>query len=165
MNENINLCEILKDCPKGTEFWSDNFGEVKLINVGTEWDTPIEVELSDGLSYYYTEEGWCNKHLPANCMLWPSKNCRDWSKWQCPKPKFDPKTLKPFDKVLSRYDGGCWSANLFSHIDEDNNKYHGTCSFVCNSSLVKFCIPYNDDTKHLLGTKEEAPYFYRYWED
>lgn len=56
MNDKINLCEILKDCAKGTEFWSDNFGEVKLINVGTDWDTPIEVELSDGLSYYYTEE-------------------------------------------------------------------------------------------------------------
>lgn len=37
MNENINLCEILKDCPKGTEFWSDNFGKVKFINVGPEW--------------------------------------------------------------------------------------------------------------------------------
>ena len=81
------------------------------------------------------------------------------------KEKFDPKTLKPFDKVLSKYDGGCWSANLFSHIEEENNKYHGTCSFVCNGSLVKFCIPYNDETKHLVGTKEEAPKYYRYWED
>ena len=81
------------------------------------------------------------------------------------KERFDPKTLKPFDKVLSKYDGGCWSANLFSHIEEENNKYHGTCSFVCNGSLVKFCIPYNDETKHLIGTKDEAPDFYKYWED
>ena len=79
--------------------------------------------------------------------------------------KFDPKTLKPFDKVLSKHDGGCWSANLFSHIEEENNKYHGTCSFVCNGSLVKKCIPYNDETKHLVGTTDEAPDFYRYWED
>lgn len=27
MNENINLCEILKDCPKGTKFYSTVFGE------------------------------------------------------------------------------------------------------------------------------------------
>ena len=27
------------------------------------------------------------------------------------------------------------------------------------------CIPYNDETKHLLGTSEEAPEYYRYWED
>lgn len=30
---------------------------------------------------------------------------------------------------------------------------------------ILFCIPYNDDTKHLVGTKEEAPEYYRYWED
>ena len=27
------------------------------------------------------------------------------------------------------------------------------------------CIPYNDDTKHLVGTNEEAPEYYRHWED
>ena len=26
-------------------------------------------------------------------------------------------------------------------------------------------IPYNDDTKHLIGTTENAPFYYRYWED
>lgn len=26
-------------------------------------------------------------------------------------------------------------------------------------------IPYNDDTKHLIGTTEEAPEYYRYCED
>lgn len=79
--------------------------------------------------------------------------------------KFDPKTLKPFDRVLSKFDGGCWSANLFSHIEEEDNEYYSTCSFVCNGSLVKKCIPYNDETKHLVGTTDEAPDFYRYWED
>ena len=29
----------------------------------------------------------------------------------------------------------------------------------------KYCVPYNDDTKHLVGTTEEAPEYYRYWED
>ena len=26
-------------------------------------------------------------------------------------------------------------------------------------------IPYNDETKHLVGTKENAPKYYRYWEN
>ena len=100
-------------------------------------------------------------------MLYPSRKQKDWTKvkYEKKKERFDPKTLKPFDKVLSRYDGGCWSANLFSHIEEEDNEYYSTCSFVCNGSLVKFCIPYNDDTKHLAGTKDEAPEFYKYWED
>ena len=159
MNENINLCEILKDCPKGTEFWSDNFGKVKFINVGPEWDTPIEVELSDGSAYYYTEEGWCNKHLPANCMLWPSKDCRDWSKWRCPKPKFDPKTLKPFQRVLVRSSKDFdWFCDFFSHV-------HGTKFYCTSTAGFKYAVPYNEETKHLVGTSDEAPEYYRYWED
>ena len=27
------------------------------------------------------------------------------------------------------------------------------------------CIPYNEETKHLVGTTDEAPEYYRYWED
>ena len=30
---------------------------------------------------------------------------------------------------------------------------------------VNVVIPYNDETKHLVGTTDEAPEFYRYWED
>ena len=75
------------------------------------------------------------------------------------KPKFDPKTLKPFDKVLVREcDGDIWRCSIFSHIWKDNLPY------VCNGICYKCCIPYNDDTKHLAGTTKEAPEYYRYWE-
>ena len=165
MKENINLTKILKDCPKGTEFWSDNYGTVKFLNVGTEWDTPIEVELTDGRITYYTEEGWCDKRFPANCLLWPSRDCRDWSKFTAPwlkKERFDPKTLKPFDKVLVR--DSCaysWRCTLYSHTKENENIF----KYVAGTSAYEYCIPYNDETKHLVGTTDEAPEYYRYWEE
>ena len=28
-----------------------------------------------------------------------------------------------------------------------------------------YCIPYNEDTMYLVGTDDEAPEYYRYWED
>lgn len=78
------------------------------------------------------------------------------------KRKFDPETLKPFDKVLVRdviidY----WICGFFSHIVvlDDADKYN------VGGILYDMCIPYNDDTEYLVGTKEEAPEFYRYWED
>ena len=37
--------------------------------------------------------------------------------------------------------------------------------YATMDSAFKYCIPYNDDTKHLVETKEEAPEYYRYWED
>ena len=75
------------------------------------------------------------------------------------KHKFDPKTLQPFDKVLVRYnDTGRWKCAFYSH---GSTIYKYT---TANSGYM-YCIPYNDETKHLLGTTDEAPEFYRYWED
>ena len=34
-----------------------------------------------------------------------------------------------------------------------------------NNCQYKCCVPYNDETKNLVGTKNEAPEYYRYWED
>ena len=74
--------------------------------------------------------------------------------------KFDPKTLQPFDKVLVRDENSYWRCNLFSHIT--NHKFF---PYVTVEDTYSHCIPYNDDTKHLVGTNEEAPEYYRYWED
>lgn len=73
------------------------------------------------------------------------------------KPKFDPSTLQPFDKVLVRDNiaGNTWMCSLFSHIEGED--------FICTSSFWKCCIPYNEETKHLVGTTEEAPEFYQVW--
>ena len=43
-------------------------------------------------------------------------------------------------------------------------RYEPISYFVYNDTY-KFCIPYNNDTKHLIGTTDEAPEYYRYWED
>ena len=161
MNENIDFTKILENCPVGWEFWSDNYGKVRFKCINKSYDRPIFVKRTDGGNAYYTKEGWCSKDFPASCLLWPSKDCRDWSKFTAPwykKEKFDPKTLKTFDRVLVRNrDIEHWICNLFSHIINDE--------YLCIGSCYIYCIPYNDDTKHLVGTKEEAPEYYRYWEN
>ena len=76
------------------------------------------------------------------------------------REKFDPNTLKPFDKVLVRNDNDTWQVEFFSHICQHEPK--GWCQ--CSGDSYYFCIPYNDETKNLVGTTEEAPEYYRYWE-
>ena len=97
-------------------------------------------------------------------MLYPSRERCDWSKvkYEPKKERFDPKTLKPFDRVLVRdnNDTENWSCDFFSYIGESD-----VYKYISINSGFKQCIPYNDDTKHLVGTTEEAPEFYRYWED
>ena len=168
MNENINLVKILENCPEGTVLWSDNYGEVQFKCIIKSYNYhinyPILVKRTDGHNEYYTKEGWNDIDFPASCLLWPSKNCRNWSKFTAPwykKEKFDPKTLNPFDRVLVRnYKTTKWHCEHFSYFDGSNYNH---CIASCYS--YTFCIPYNDETKHLVGTTEDAPEFYRYWEN
>ena len=60
MNENIDLCEILKDCPKGWKFWSPIFGEVKFehnykkVSLNNQFSiTGVDIK-SSGLSVSYS---------------------------------------------------------------------------------------------------------------
>ena len=79
--------------------------------------------------------------------------------------KFDPKNLIPFDKVLVRDSrlvsdspSSWWRCQIFSFIEEEDKDY----PYVCIGEAYSYCIPYNDDTKHLVGTNKEEPEYYRY---
>ena len=88
------------------------------------------------------------------------KNQDIWELATDKKDRFDLKTLQPFDKVLVKV-GSYWRIELFSHMYE----YKGDIYYACVMSSYKECIPYNDETKCLVNTSEEAPKFYRNWED
>ena len=161
MNENLNLVEILKDCPEGTKLYSPVFGEVEFESIN-DIIGPIVVTTNTGNAECFTTDGKMYTYYNGECLLFPSKDQRDWSKFKIKKPKFDPKTLQPFDKVLVRdINSEKWKIQLFSHIIKDCFPYE----YHCIDSCYNFCIPYNDDTKHLVGTANKAPEFYRYWED
>ena len=162
MNKNLNLVEILKDCPEGTKLYSTICGEVKFSHIEND-EQPIVVETMTGYIIRLAQDGRYFSCLDGECTLYPSKDCRDWSKFIAPwykKEKFDPKTLKPFDKVLVRnFIISKWRCEHFSYFDNGElNPYMTTTSYP-------FCIPYNDETKHLVGTTKEAPPYYKYWED
>lgn len=95
------------------------------------------------------------------------KDQRDWSKferfWDKPKvEKFDPKTLHPYDKVLAK-DGfsSKWTCSFFSHMDNNEVSF----PVYCSGGYFKVCIPYNEETKHLVGTTEDCSEYYKWWEE
>ena len=88
-------------------------------------------------------------------------NQDSWELVHDKKSKFDQKSLKPFDKVLARYNSDdMWKVDFYSHKGVIK-----TYPYRCIGSPYTYCIPYNDDTKHIVGTTDEAPEYYRYWED
>ena len=167
MNENIDLTKILENCPKGTEFYHLIYNKVYFVCIDKDSEYPIRLSLhTDDLpSITISKDGKHINHYDGECILFPSKDQRDWSKFTAPwykKEKFDPKTLQPFDKILVKGNKmDCvWKCSLHSHFDA-NYIY----AFCANTGIYKMCIPYNDDTKHLVGTTDEAPEYYRYWEE
>lgn len=90
MNKKLNLIEILKDCPIGTKLYSPLFGEVIFDGIDEAWDCDnqklksivVITETTDSesfseygvyLSFSYYDD--------SECMLFPSKDQRDWSKF------------------------------------------------------------------------------------
>lgn len=160
MNEDLNLVEILKDCPEGTKLYSPLFGDVKFIQCNPRSTYPILVKNKNGGINGVTSQGRAYANFDGECVLFPSKDQRDWSKFKPKQPKFDPKTLQPFDKVIARdYNTEKWRCDFFSHTTESGVYKYATIKYV-----FRQCIPYNDDTKHLVGTTDEAPEYYRYWD-
>lgn len=217
MNENLNLVEILKDCPKGTKLYTTVYGEVEFDGIRNESEYPVKYVKSDGSFGTVSAQGLVLACYDGECILFPSKEQRDWSKfkqlvkpkfkvgdkivyspvkhmgvpgsygiiseitddkyiftdtsyafirnqdgWELvtdKKPRFNPNALKIFDRVLVRDgDGYTWKGTFFSHINNTSNIY----KYATSGGFYEYCIPYNDDTKHLVGTRDEAPEYYRY---
>ena len=172
MNENLDLTKILEGCPEGTKLYSTVNGEVIFQNVASfSCDYPITAKAynknkNSMKNACFTKDGTYMLDYDGECVLFPSKVQRDWSKferfWDKPKAeRFDPKTLQPFDKVLAK-DGfsSKWTCSFFSHMDND-------VSFpvYCSGGYFKVCIPYNEETKHLVGTSDDCPEYYKWWKD
>ena len=177
MNENIDLTKILEGCPKGTKFYSSVYGELKYSSMyvnssaseiffedyGQRYavnDSPVIISYRSGGNLFPTK---------GECTIFPSKDQRDWSKferfWDKPKiKKFDPKTFQVFDKVLvkirTNYDISEWHIDFFEYFDEKNKMIFNLSSLPNN-----WVIPYNDETKHLVNTTDDCPEYYKWWEE
>lgn len=123
MNENINLIELLKDCPKGTKFYTPLCGEVEFEIIEKD-NFPIKLK-SGKLWYTFTKEGYFSTMGTPECLLFPSKDQRDWSKYQRP--------FKDGDVITSKGGG----IALFSHTQTH---------FECNNVVYYHCVFFPSQT-------------------
>lgn len=164
MNENIDLTKILDRCPVGTKLYSTTHG---IVTLQTVEKNKIIVSDYRYCTIDYSKEGRYCPHIygeTGECTLFPSREVRDWSKferfWDKPKvEKFDPKTLQPFDKLLVRpHPCAHWRPDFYAFEINATVRTIGGCD-------SRMCIPYNDDTKYLVGTTQDCPKYYKWWEE
>lgn len=125
------------------------------------------VKLSDNTTedvWTYTKDGEYEVYKSSRHDLFFAL---EKDKEQITVDRFNPNTLKPYDKVLVR---DCnidnWVCDLFSHIEyKRRNDTDIRYPYYCVGNNHGCCIPYNDDTKHLIGTTDMPSKYYRYWEE
>ena len=145
----INVAEKLKGCPKGTKLYSPLFGEVELVRIDMENSRfPIIVRVLDDRSPFnnvtFTAEGKWYSIEQSECLLFPSKDNRDWNNFNLPV-----NTLKPFDKVLVRDDiNEKWIPSVFGWYEDEVD---ADLPYVCLNGRYCYCIPY-EGNEHLLNT-------------
>lgn len=141
----MNIAEILKDCPKGTKLYSPLFGELELSFVEGEHISCITKKRTCGL---FTSDGkYFGGYSDAECMLFPSRDQRDWNKFGIPNQSKPRPQFKPFDKVLVRdLDSERWRCDFFEKQEENEG-----FNVRCFRGVWYQCIPY-EGNEHLLGT-------------
>ncbi len=82
----MNIAEILKYCSKGTKLYSTAFGEVELINIAPLTKLITVQNIYNSHLTFYSDGSYA---LSGECVLFPSKDQRDWSKFRLPVKRGD----------------------------------------------------------------------------
>lgn len=145
----------------------DNKGEVSIIKTDVKINNDIckkypivGISICDEVPYanFYTEDGTCLVGVKYNKLVLVKQEFEDGDILADDKDIKPKCTLQPFDKVLVRdFNIDEWFATSFSDATI-NGKYR-----ICDNCYYDQCIPYNDETKHLIGTTDDAPEKYKTW--
>ncbi len=82
MENKINIAEILKDCPMGMKLYSPIYGEIELLKVNSNYTYPICITIGIDSTGTFTSDGRLyEQYHSAECILFPSSEMRDWSKF------------------------------------------------------------------------------------
>lgn len=153
----MNIAEILKYCPEGTKLYSLVNGEVTLKRIeDPEYlQYPIEAFTNNHKSDFYTKDGLYTPF--GECVLFPSINQRDWSKFRIPVKKGD--IMMQIDGTSPFIASGGSINNYPKYICGITDCGNFKISNNNNNWTTKFYIPASEKAKKKLFDKmKEAGY-------
>lgn len=137
------VADYLRNAPKGTKLYSPICGECTLVYVYTD-----DIAVAKGDYYFYFNYlGQYKTHdkITGECLLFPSKEVREWSDYQVPVHC----DFKPFDKVVVN-NGDVWHIDFFERYVTN-----GVYNYECVGDRWLYCLPFNEKTAKLIGTKDD----------
>lgn len=114
MNKNINIAEILKDCPKGTKLYSTVWGNVELVKVTSTDGIKIKRDQYSVEKTLYPSGCYLTC---GECILFPSSEIRDWSKFF----KHGDVVIKNGGGMAAVFDG--WANDTYTEFNTTINLY------------------------------------------
>lgn len=152
MEEKINIAEILKDKPKGIRLYSPIFGECAFSFVREETDD-ICVKKHNGEKAFFNSKGLYN--ILGECLLFPSRNMRDWSKFAWKKG--DVLVSNDYDTEVIFYN---WYDDTYTNFygkhrldSEDKNNIKYNDAFLCTTG--RYSLEDKDAAQTYINTIEE----------
>lgn len=149
MNEDLNLLEILKDAPKGTRLYSTIWGYMELVRVSTYG---VTYKSKCGIEWDFKNNG----HLlgssteDGECVIFPSKEQRDWSKFKLDLPIDTPVMVKTAD---------LYSDWVIRYYNTKNTTFCAGKKHIDNADSTKwrYIVPVKDfDFENLESNKERS---------
>ena len=137
MNEKLDLTKILKNCPKGWKFYTSVWGEVEFIEYNRESGDfifdPIDMGNMDNV-HINTDGTFC---CFGECIIFPSKEQRDWSKFTAPWYK---------KEIENKFHVGQYVTN--GHTGGQNDKTNSLENLVKPKFKVGDRIRHKETNKH-----------------
>lgn len=143
-NNNINIAKILKDCPKGMKLYSPLFGYVTFYGPDPICSAPIKVKYNQNNCANFYETGLYYNREGAECLLFPSSEMRDWSKF-----------FKRGDVVITN--GGGMTAIFDGWANDTYTEFNTTINLYFNGNTGKEEV--GDTLLFRKATEEERKQF------
>jgi hypothetical protein len=149
--ENLDLREILKDVPRGTKLYSTAHGYVEFETINSNDSFPIACHKAGIQLCLFTKEGKYYTYDDGECILFPSKENKDWSQFKVPcQFKIGDIIYHEHDDLISiykgdghRFDVGYYTKEKLSYVITNLNTF------------VKI-----DNSNYRLATNAEKELFY-----
>ena len=156
MTDNINVLEVLESKPNGTKLWCVLFGKCFLDGIDINNIRPIRIGIEKGDTFKLTANAKLGgKYIDGDCLLYPSKEMRDWSRFAWKKGDIlissDGGTEVIFDKW---YDDTYTSFYCKHYLNsEDETKFVYYEEFLCTTE--RYAIEDKDKSQIYIGIIEE----------
>ena len=143
--ENLNLVELLRDCPTGMELDSTVFDNITFDYVNTQQNR-VYCKVGKSESVWFTPKGGVNLLPDAKCVIFP-KGKTTWDGF------VPPHQFKDGD-IITCTNSSCSFVAIFKKIIGEIT-FERYCLLILNDGKFKSNVDYSDFIKPHLATEEE----------